>query len=171
MSLHLLMGARQAGKTTTCRQLAEAARARGFSVGGLLAPAVFADGACVGYDIVELATGRTRRLATLAGAGVEHVGPFAFSPEGLTLGRAALTAAAMAWPDLIIVDEVGPLELAGQGWAEYLAALAAGPGLTLFAVRLALADDVALRWNAAARHELTGDPAIVVETLLAELRA
>lgn len=147
MSLFLLVGDRHGGKTSTCRTLAAAARARGLTVGGVLAPAVHEGDQCVGYDVVDLATGATTRLADHRGPGVEHVGRFHFLADGLRLGRAALTQAVADAPHLVIVDEVGPLELAGGGWAEALDALAARPGGTVFTVRRDLAAEVAARWG------------------------
>jgi nucleoside-triphosphatase THEP1 len=101
----------------------------------------------VGYDVVDLATGRTTLLATTDGLGVEQVGQFSFLAEGLALGRAALETAAETPHGLVIVDEVGPLELTGGGWSKQLDRLAGRPGCTLLAVRRDLAAEVARRWN------------------------
>jgi nucleoside-triphosphatase THEP1 len=147
MSLILLIGDRHAGKTTTCRRLAEQAQQRGFSVGGIVAPAVHDRDRCTGYNVLDLATGRSTRLATLEGPGVEQVGGFHFVAEGLALGRTALTDATERAPQLVIVDEVGPLELAGGGWSRQLDELARREGVTLFTLRRALAQQVAQRWT------------------------
>lgn len=171
MSLFLIVGDRHAGKTSTCRTLATAGRTRGLTVGGVLAPAVHEGGPCVGYDVVDLATGATARLAALQGPGVEHGGRFHFLADGLRLGRAALARAIAAAPHLVIVDEVGPLELAGGGWAEALDVLAARPGGTVFTVRRDLAGEVAARWGVPPERRLDlragGDTAIA--TILAHL--
>jgi len=151
MSIALLVGDRHSGKTSTCRRLVEVANARGFSVGGILAPAVHASGQCVGYDVVDLATGKGTRLATTGGGGTEQAGRFHFLPAGLTLGRAALDRAIDSPHQLIIVDEVGPLELDGGGWSEKLDRLVGCPGVTLAVVRRELAATVAARWSAPAR--------------------
>jgi len=148
MSLALLLGDRHQGKTATCRRLAERLRARGLSVGGIIAPALFEAGRCVGYAVADLATGQSARLAIIDGPGVERVGCFHLQSEGLALGRAALRQA-VEWPHcLVIVDEVGPLELAGGGWSEQLDSLTVRKGLTLFTVRRPLATQVAERWGA-----------------------
>jgi nucleoside-triphosphatase THEP1 len=147
MSVALLTGDRQSGKTSVCRRLAEAAGARGLSVAGIVAPAIVREGRCVGYEVVDLATGRSAVLATIEGPGVEQVGPFHFTAEGLAVGRAALEHAA-ALPDaLVIVDEVGPLELSGGGWAKQLPSVASRLGVTLLTVRRELASEVAEIWH------------------------
>lgn len=168
MSLALLVGDRHSGKTSTCRRLVELGRARGLTVGGIVAPAVHHADRCTGYDVVDLATGRSTRLATVQAPGVEQVGGFHFLPEGLAFGNAALKRAVETAHRLVIVDEVGPLELAGGGWAEQLDPLAARRGSTLFVVRRALAAHLARRWNApdGSLHDLADGPDAVLEALL-----
>jgi len=74
--------------------------------------------------------------------------PFTFFHEGLKAGRQALSPSVCLGADLIIVDEVGPLELSGQGWAHFL-----GPLLrlkkpkNLWVVRTGLVDQVCRAWS------------------------
>jgi len=116
----LLIGDHRQGKTTTCRLMAERGRALGWSIGGVLQPAVYQGADCVGYDVVDLASDRSARLAIVGGGGCEHAGRFAFLPEGLEFGKAAIRRALHEKPRIVIIDEVGPLELAGGGWSEQL---------------------------------------------------
>jgi nucleoside-triphosphatase THEP1 len=173
MSLALLVGDRHSGKTSACLRVAELVRARGLTVGGIVAPAIHKAGRCVGYEVVDLATGRAARLARVDGPGVEQVGRFHFLAEGLALGRAALESAAESAHCLVIVDEVGPLELAGRGWAAYLDRLADRRGFTVFTVRRNLAGQVAGRWRASlqASHDLAGGPNAVIDALISLVEA
>ena len=169
MSLALLVGDRHSGKTSTCRRLVESARARGLTVGGILAPAVYEGSRCIGYEVVDLATGQSTRLATTAGSGVEQTGRFHFLAEGLTLGRAALERTIEPAPELVIVDEVGQLELKGGGWSRQVDQLAADrSGLTLLVVRRELAARVAQRWNTPSdsRYDLAQEPDTVIEAVI-----
>ncbi len=167
MSLLLLVGDRHSGKTSACLWIAELMRARGVSVGGIVAPAIHHADRCVGYDVVDLSAGRSTRLATVDGPGIEHVGRFHFLAEGLALGRTALESAAESPHRLVIVDEVGPLELAGRGWAPYLVRLTDRPGFTLFTVRRNHAGQVAERWSASPQslHDLARGLDAVIEAL------
>ena len=61
--LILLSGPIGAGKTTLCERAAAAARERGLRVAGVLAPAIVEDGAKVGIEAVDLASGKRRLLA------------------------------------------------------------------------------------------------------------
>jgi nucleoside-triphosphatase THEP1 len=168
VSLALLIGDRQSGKTSTCRRLAEAARAQRLSVGGILAPAVCEEGSCTGYDVLDLATGRSTRLAVPGPAGAEHVGCFGFLGEGLAFGRTALARAAETRHDLVIVDEVGPLELSGGGWSAHLDPLIRREQATLFAVRRSLLSDVTRRWKVSSgdQHDLAGGADRIIERLI-----
>jgi len=172
MSLALLVGDRHSGKTSTCRRLVESARARGQTVGGILAPAVYEGGRCIGYEVVDLATGQSTRLATTAGSGLEQTGRFHFLAEGLTLGRAALERTIEPAPQLVIVDEVGQLELEGGGWSWQGDQLAADrSGRTLLVVRRELAARGAERWSAppGPSYDLAQDPATVIEAVIRRL--
>jgi nucleoside-triphosphatase len=148
----ILAGDTGSGKTTLARQVVEGLRARGASVGGILAPGLLENGRRTGFDLVNLATGESARLARERAVETgRHVqwSRFSFSPEGLALGQRALGRGARA-ADVVLVDEVGPLELAGGGWADALDELVrdrAQP--VLLVVRSSIVDEVARRWGSA----------------------
>ncbi|MHB8079401.1 MAG: nucleoside-triphosphatase [Candidatus Krumholzibacteriia bacterium] len=143
----VLTGDSGAGKTTLLLGLAGALRATGLTVGGIAAPVVRSDGARVGYDLLALDSGVTAPLCrTEGGAAAPAVGPFRFRAEGLALGRAALAAADRC--DVVLVDEIGPLELRGEGWAPALPPLWERAGaVVVLAVRPGLVEAVAARWE------------------------
>ena len=146
----IVTGATGAGKTTLVGQAVERLRARGVRVAGILAPGLVLDGRRTGFDIVNLATGESTALAR------EHDGDtglharwsrFAFRPDGLALGARALGPDA-AGARVIVVDEVGPFELSGGGWAPALDRLAQDDGVTLLlVVRASVVDAVRARWG------------------------
>jgi nucleoside-triphosphatase THEP1 len=148
----IVTGATGSGKTTLTAAVVEHLRARGVRVAGILAPGHLADGRRTGFDVVNLATGERTPLAREE----ERVtGPhprwsrFAFSLEGLALGRSALGNDARG-ADVVVVDEVGPFELSGGGWADALDALAgAASGGMLLVVRDAVVDPVRAKWGSA----------------------
>jgi nucleoside-triphosphatase THEP1 len=120
-TLVVITGPSGAGKTTWCAELAAHARERGLRAAGLLSPGVFADGYKWAIDVVDLATGARRRLAQRR-ASPDPTSPtrnWQFDDDALTWGSAILTAQGPC--DLLIVDELGPLELLhGQGWHQAL---------------------------------------------------
>lgn len=107
----LLTGERRVGKSTVCRKAVKLAQQRGRSCGGILTLAH--DGV---RDVIDVRTGRRRRLTTVADASSAVTqGRFRFDSATLSWGSAVLTEAAPC--ELLVVDEVGPLELErGEGW-------------------------------------------------------
>lgn len=125
------------GKTTLCQQVVAGARACGLQVGGVLAPEIRHTEARVGYQVVDVSTGRMHSFACLRDqgpAGGVPVGRYVIDPAGLAFARAALTEA-RAECQLIIIDEVGPLELAGGGLMPEAQAVLRGPASVLVVVR------------------------------------
>jgi nucleoside-triphosphatase len=119
-------GGRGVGKTTLCEEVARRMRAEGWRVGGFLSPArLDASGRKVGIDLLDLASGERCPLAEVRSEGPTDVGKYVFDREAIRLG---VRLARAAPPDgLLVVDELGPLELErGQGWVGALEALQAG---------------------------------------------
>jgi nucleoside-triphosphatase THEP1 len=113
-TLALLTGGRGAGKSRWCEALARAARDAGLAVAGLVSPPVLAGSEKTGIDLLDVASGERRRLAERARAdlpGTEGLG-WRFDPEALSFGNALLSRVDTC--DLLLVDELGPLEL-GRG--------------------------------------------------------
>jgi nucleoside-triphosphatase len=120
--LLLVTGPSGTGKTTWCQSVVSFAREEGWSIAGLMSPPVMVDGRKAGIDLYDLQSDRRRRLATrtdsiLAGReamppGGVTVGDWSFDPRTLRWGNDIL--ANIANPDLLIVDELGPLEFRQQ---------------------------------------------------------
>ena len=118
MNLLIVSGARGEGKTTFVRRFAANATECGRSVGGVVSPAVFEGGERVGYDLINLRDGARQTLARIARPGEEPtVGAFRFAPAAVASGVLAISSAVRDGLDLIAIDEVGPWEFRGEGWA------------------------------------------------------
>lgn len=137
----LWTGPTHSGKTTAARGLIEHLRMEGFTVAGLLAPAVYEGGILAGFDALDISTGRRCALLRRRQGGAGEAGPFAFNNDGLPAGRAALTCEAAKRADLVVVDEFGPLELGGGGWRGAVDSLAgSAAGMILLVVRDRIAE-------------------------------
>jgi nucleoside-triphosphatase THEP1 len=139
----ILTGAPEAGKTTTCRRLLGRARELGLDCAGILCPARVDGRVKVGIDVVDARTEERRCLAEVDELpGRLRVGPYRFDEEAVAWGVARL---AMACPcDVLIVDEIGPLEMdRGEGWINALDLLRVGEyRLAVAVVRPSLVDAV-----------------------------
>lgn len=147
-ALVLLTGEKGEGKTALCAELARLARERGCLVAGILSPGWWNDGFRGGYEVQDLLSGKRRRLACRSREpGPVRQGAFLFDPAGIEFGRTALADGAARSADLVIVDEVGPLELRGEGWAPELDRLHQQPCRSmLWVVRPELIEEVRRRW-------------------------
>lgn len=128
-NLFLITGDIGVGKTTLCQQWIDSARAAGWRVGGLLSPPVMAGGQKAAIDLVDLTSGERRQLAELRRS--------ESSPGAITTGKWLFDTAVLAWGnavlqrvtavDLLIIDELGPLEFErGQGLQAAFELIAAG---------------------------------------------
>jgi nucleoside-triphosphatase len=122
----LLTGESGCGKTTLSARVAATLKARGVDVAGVLTLPRFADGEKIGMDVADVRTGERVALAEHAprGAGTADL-KWKFDDAALARGAQILRAATPC--DLLIVDELGPLELIhGTGWSDALEILRAG---------------------------------------------
>jgi len=124
--LSLVTGEIGCGKTTVCQRALDLLRARGVMPGGVLSPArLDAAGTKIGIDALDVMTGERQRLADRVPGGGETIGDYGFDERALAWANARLQAAVAAGPDLLVVDEIGPLELVhGGGFAALLEPLA-----------------------------------------------
>jgi nucleoside-triphosphatase THEP1 len=135
LRIGLLTGPVGIGKTTVAERVVGLARRKGLLCGGLLAPAMMSRcGQKAGIWGVDVETGERRILArTDRNLGGLSVGPYSFDADALAWASAVIDRALQpATPhpyDLVIVDEIGKLELwHDTGLATVLPKLAAGAG-------------------------------------------
>jgi nucleoside-triphosphatase THEP1 len=132
------------GKTTACRRTVELAQARGLRAAGLLSLPVYQDGVKTAIMLHDISTGQAHVLARANQAGDgPRVGIWTFDPLVVAWGQRVL--ASLASCDLLVIDEIGPLELeTGQGLTNALDALRHGAyRLALVTIRPTLAECVA----------------------------
>lgn len=152
-NLFIITGPREAGKTVFCRHLIEAARTAGWRVGGMLCPAMFENDRKTGIEAEALHTGLRLQLASLRRADQPQSGlvtrRWQFDAEVLTWGNRMLGSATPC--DLLVVDELGPLEFErDEGWTAGLAALDGGNYRSgVVVIRPELLDAARHRWPAA----------------------
>lgn len=144
----VVTGHRGEGKTTFVEKVVGGLRGRGLRVAGILSPGELREGVRWTIDLEDLSTGLRRPFATRERASAwPEAGAFFVDPEGLAAGERALSPEVVDGADLVVVDEVGPWELAGNGWAEALERLrGSGHPPLLLVVRRSLADEVLARF-------------------------
>jgi len=169
--VYVLTGERGAGKSTLCRRIAAEAGRRGLSVAGLVTERL-GDAPEAPRQVTDLGSGESRLFGSQdrrhpSPAPVAAVG--AGTSDPLTPGweydlgvfdwaNAALSHSLPC--DLLVIDEVGPLELKGnRGWAAALEALRLGDfSAALVVCRPALLPDLKERLGARPVVDVEVDP-------------
>jgi len=114
--IYFLTGNVHTGKTTILLSVCRELKAKDMKISGLLSLSRYDGGKILGYDGYDLSTEETFPLARIRSdaAGGLRCGRFFFFPEGQNKARQALLKPGNF--DLTAVDEMGPLELNGQGY-------------------------------------------------------
>lgn len=111
--LTFITGERNAGKTSWCRRLARTSKQAGRQVAGLLSLGVYRGGVKYAIDLVDLQLQRRRRLATRDGSRPADGMAWRFDRKALAWGNDVLRQADGS--DILVVDELGPLEFERGG--------------------------------------------------------
>jgi nucleoside-triphosphatase len=138
------------GKTSWCKQYINRRRESGSSVGGILSPAIEKQGQRVGSNAIDLLTGQEIPFARLSRyrsfKGGEKVGDYTISREGILFACGAIKRAVESRCNLVVIDEVGPLELSGNGLMPAVELALASPVNVLIVVRSSLKEALGRRF-------------------------
>ena len=127
MTHAVLTGDVHIGKTTVCQAVVDLARQRRYCVRGILTlPILDKKGQRLGLDVLDLSDGKQRKLARVGqDFGGPSVGPYHFDPAALQWGGDVIARAIAVGCDLLVVDEIGRLELEqNTGFSQVLELLA-----------------------------------------------
>ncbi|MCX5800333.1 MAG: DUF2478 domain-containing protein [Candidatus Eisenbacteria bacterium] len=112
--IYLLTGPVHSGKTTFLARIIRSLKERGVEVGGFLSVSIWNGDECTGYDLYDLSEEEAVPFIRATGERAwQKLGPYFFIPDGLEKAKNVLLRTRNA--DLLVVDEVGPLELSGEG--------------------------------------------------------
>ena len=147
--IHLITGSTQSGKSTLVEKIVQALKKEQLIVRGFLSKGTMTDGVRTSFVLCDLDGSAEIPLASVDPMpGWSRMGRFSFNPDAWVQGEAMIRSALSGNPDLIVIDEVGPLELQGGGWTKVLELLENAPHLEqLWVVREQILTDVMTRWN------------------------
>jgi nucleoside-triphosphatase THEP1 len=147
--IFILTGTSGQGKTTMIREILNVLKENKIPAGGIYSPKVIENNKIIGYDLVDIMTGeREIFLRDTADFNSREIGRFAISPLGLTKGKNALGLSVNAGNEIVIIDEVGNLELNEQGWAGSLnEIISASKNHVLLVVRDIFVGKIIKKWN------------------------
>ncbi len=129
----IIHGGIGAGKTGIARMLSDMLAEQRIVVGGILSPRLVDGDETVGYSIRDILSGEERPFAALEPPGIA-TGRFYITRDGIDFARRAIERAART-AQVVFVDEVGRLELIGEGHAPALRELLCSCALPIILVR------------------------------------
>ncbi len=109
MTIIVLTGAPGVGKTTAVVRVARALKERGVKVGGIVSRELRINNMRVGFEFIDLTSNDRSVLASITGNGPK-VGKYFVNVAGCRFAAERLTNAVRN-SDVIICDEIGPMEL------------------------------------------------------------
>ena len=137
------------GKTTFLKELYDLLNEKKISTGGFLAHRVMDKGTTVGYDLEELNSHEKYPFLRDNGK-VEspRFRRFYIDPKGLSRGVECLKPDANRLNQAIIIDEVGRMELADEGWSQSITdLLSASCNHLIMAARTDFVEAVIEKWH------------------------
>ncbi len=113
--IFILTGPVHSGKTTLLKKVVRELKRQKYKVDGFLSEAVWTRGETVGYDLFDLKKERSIPLIRRTGEEEwQKIGSYFFIPQSLAEAEKIILRGKEA--DILVVDEVGPLELSGRGF-------------------------------------------------------
>lgn len=116
--LIFLTGRPGVGKTSVLLRAVDILKAKEYRIGGIISREVRERGVRVGFEIVDFATGRKGWLAHVNQLTGPRVGKYRVNLSDLnTIGTSSVLNA-MKEADIIVVDEIGPMEMLSSDFKE-----------------------------------------------------
>ena len=106
------------GKTTVLLKVVEGLRAEGFKVGGMISREVRKSGSRIGFEILDIASGRKGWLAHIKQPVGPKIGKYRVNLNDLNSVGVKAILDALERADVIAIDEVGPMELYSKEFVE-----------------------------------------------------
>ena len=137
------------GKTSFAQAVVSDLERNDIPVTGFLSIGIQKNGERIGFNLLSLDDKSTTKLCTTGkDANLESFGKYSFFSDGLQKGDKILYPERMINKKVLIVDELGPLEINDLGWAAGIERILAGTSmLQLWVVRKSLTRHMARKWD------------------------
>ena len=137
------------GKTTFTEKVVAGLALESIHVRGFLARGIHEVGQRTGFELEEIGTGlKTVLCSRDEQTGWSRTGHYFFNPDTIQKGNDILSAENPENKLVMVIDEIGPLELNRLGWSYAIEKLCRKPGIIqIWVVRKKLVSQVAHRWN------------------------
>ena len=147
----LITGAPGTGKTTVLLKTVEALRIDGYNVGGMVSREVRTEGSRVGFEILDLYTGKTGWLAHTDFKEGPRVGRYWVNMKDLNSIGAEAVEKANVTDDVVAIDEIGPMELFSGKFEKAIKSAVEGKKLVIATIHWKaahrLVNEIKTRWD------------------------
>ncbi|MDA3865768.1 MAG: hypothetical protein PF489_03340 [Salinivirgaceae bacterium] len=143
-NIYIVTGDVHQGKTSFVRKVVEKLCANNMEVGGFLSLGEISHGQRSGFVLRTLANAKDVELCSdEPHDDWQQFRRFYFNPDAIALGNEILKQEAQKQIPVVVVDEIGPMELNGFGWFPGISALQTHfSGTQIWVVRNTLVDEV-----------------------------
>ena len=145
----IITGEIQQGKTTFVRKIIADLIEEKYKIAGFLSLGIETNGIRTGFDIFDIKTSEKIELCSDIQYETKiKLGHYYFNSDAIVFGNKILSPERIDGMQLIVIDEIGPLELKGQGWSNSIEELTGKYTIPqLWVVRKKLVEKISSRWN------------------------
>lgn len=165
----IITGAIGEGKTTQVQKVIEELKSKNIKVGGIVSPRIMDKDITTGYDVLVIENNnREPFLRRNSESESDKIGNFSISEKGLQMGVNALSLSNRDHSEVIVIDEIGRLELENRGWSSNLTELLNNSKVLLITIRDNFVDQVIQKWDLKnySVHRVTKDLNLEISKLI-----
>jgi len=147
--IFIITGKLDSGKTTFIKQLIESLTSKNIKVGGIFSQKIYENSELIGYDLIDIQTNNSKAfLRNYTDQSLPQIGKFSILPQSIDFGVKCLKSDYNIENKLVIIDEIGRLELEDKGWAKSVDELKKSyQGHLLLVVRDKFLKQIIEKWN------------------------
>ncbi len=145
----ILTGGINQGKTSLTRQVIERLQKEGLTVRGFVSLGNTNDSNRNAYKVKDIQSGEEEQLCSSEPDKTKlHVGRYYFDKKGIEKGCSIITDSITKPIDLLVIDELGPMEMNDRGWAPAIEnAIEANCCAQFWIIRKRLVKPFMRKWN------------------------
>lgn len=145
----IITGEIHEGKTTFVQKIVNNLIAKKFRIGGFLSLSVNENNERAGFNLYDIESGDLTELCTNNKDDSKlHMGRYFFNHDAILKGTSILGSENISDKHLIVIDEIGPLELNGQGWSSAIENITRNFNIPmLWVARKGILNKIIKRWN------------------------
>ncbi len=145
----IITGDIRQGKTTFLKNIIGDLEKENIKMAGFLSPGIDRNGERAGFDIFNIQSSSTTELCTKQPSqSWIRYGNYYFNPQGIETGNEILNLKNLSDKQVVIIDEIGPLELQNNGWARAIESICNNLSIIqIWVVRRTLTNQVTKKWR------------------------